>query len=263
MPRAWGLAIAGLLLVTGCSNGLDPDIDPDQLDAVEPPRKGACRVLEPADVAEPSNAHKMVDCDEPHTAETYAVDTLPKKFDDVAYDDRELALFAYRTCSAELETFVGGDESSVMRSLVSWVWFRPSEKAWEKGARWYRCDVVGGGDESDEYVELPKTARDLLLKPNDTWMACANGTTFADSTKVACGEAHNWRAVTTIKVGEPADDYPGDKAVQVLTRDRCQSSVYAWLGYPDLVPTFAYTWFHAAEWEGGTRRSICWAKTDK
>lgn len=262
MLRAWGLALAGLLLLTSCSSSDDPDVDPAQVNAVDAPKKGACRVLDPSDVREASNAHRVVDCDHSHTAETYAVGELPDRFEDAAYDDRELAVFAYRTCSTELETFLGGDESAVMRSLVSWVWFRPSEKAWDKGARWYRCDVVGGGDESSEYVDLPKTTRDLLLKPADAWMACAEGTSFSEATKVPCSRPHDWRAVTTIKLGEADTKYPGDRVVQVLTRDRCRNSVYAWLGYPDLVPTFAYTWFHEAEWEGGTRRSICWAKTD-
>ena len=29
-----------------------------------------------------------------------------------------------------------------------WAWFRPIEDAWDEGARWYRCDVVGGTEES-------------------------------------------------------------------------------------------------------------------
>ena len=37
-----------------------------------------------------------------------------------------------------------------MRTVLSWAWFRPSEEAWDQGARWYRCDVVGGGDQSKE-----------------------------------------------------------------------------------------------------------------
>src|SRR5688572_19835237 len=42
--------------------------------AVDPPRVGECRVLEPADVAEPSNESQAVDCERPHSAETFLVD---------------------------------------------------------------------------------------------------------------------------------------------------------------------------------------------
>ena len=63
-----------------------------------------------------------------------------------------------------------------MRTVVSWAWFRPSKKAWDKGARWYRCDVVGGGEESQQFVALPESAKGLLLgRPKDRWMVCATG----------------------------------------------------------------------------------------
>ena len=65
-----------------------------------------------------------------------------------------------------------------MRTVVSWAWFRPSEKAWDDGARWYRCDVVGGGEQSEEFVELPETAQGLLQgRPNDRWLVCVDGAT--------------------------------------------------------------------------------------
>ena len=36
-----------------------------------------------------------------------------------------------------------------MRVQLSWAWFRPSERGWDKGARWYRCDLVGGPANAD------------------------------------------------------------------------------------------------------------------
>ena len=157
--------------------------------------------------------------------------------------------------------FLGADESLVMRSVVTWAWFRPSEKAWDKGARWYRCDIVGGGDQSKEYVELPDTARGLLLgRPDDKWMVCVAGPSVSGSPKIPCSEDHDWRAVTTIKLGEPTDPYPGDRLSEVRTRDFCSNSVGAWLNYP-VDYDFGYTWFHEAEWQAGNRRSVCWAKT--
>ena len=38
---------------------------------------------------------------------------------------------------------------------MTWAWFRPSEEAWDDGAHWYRCDVVGGGEQSKAFVALP------------------------------------------------------------------------------------------------------------
>ncbi len=228
---------------------------------MEAPELGACRVLTPADVAAPSNATETVACAEPHTAETYAIGELPDELDDAAYDDPEVSAAAYDTCATKLENFLGADESLAMRTVLTWAWFRPSEKAWDDGARWYRCDVVGGGPDSEEYVELPATAKGLLLgRPDDRWLVCVAGDTVVGSPKVSCSEDHDWRAVTTIKLGEPNEKYPGDRVVEVTTRDFCSDSVGAWLNYP-VDFDFGYTWFHEAEWDAGNRRSVCWAKT--
>jgi hypothetical protein len=263
MLRALVPALCCLLLATGCGDETDPGVDPQQVDAVEAPELGACRDLSPEHVGEPNNATKTVDCTEKHTAETYAVGTLPEEFADADYDDKDVSRFAYRTCAKSFERFLGADESLVMRAVVSWAWFRPSEKAWENGARWYRCDVVGGGDQSKEYVDLPTTAKGLLLgRPDDQWLVCAQGETVDGSVKVPCTEEHDWRAVTTIKVGLDTAPYPGDRLVEVKTKDFCSDSVGAWMNYP-VDYTFAYTWFHEAEWKAGNRRSICWARTEK
>ena len=158
---------------------------------------------------------------------------------------------------------MGGTESLVMRSLLTWAWFRPTDEQWEAGARWFRCDVVGGGEQSETLVELPETAEGLLLgQPDDKWMVCADGETVAGSVKLACDQPHTWRAVTTIVLGQPKDPYPGQRLVEVKTRDFCSESVGAWLNYP-LEYDYGYTWFHEPEWNAGNRRSICWAKTDR
>jgi hypothetical protein len=246
-----------VLMVAGCSRGGSSDAD-----SVEAPELGACRLLGPEDVASASNSVESVDCAEDHTAETYAVGPLPSELADAAYDDPDIGAFAYRTCSQGFMSFLGADESLAMRTLLSWAWFRPSEKAWDDGARWYRCDVVGGTEDATTFVTLPETARGLMSSgvPDDEWMACVNAEDVPGAPRIPCSEEHTWRAVTTIKVGAEDDPYPGDQLVEVKSRDYCDASVSAWLGYP-LEYRFAYTWFHEAEWKTGNRRSICWART--
>lgn len=257
------LAAATLLgtgLVAGCSSD-GSETDARLVDSVEAPVQGACRVLEPDDVDQPSNASPVVDCAQPHTAETYAVGEVPAELADAGWDSEALGSWAYATCSGQFQQFLGADESTVMRTIVSWAWFRPSEKAWADGARWYRCDIVGGGEQSEAYVDLPTTAAGLLAdRPDDAWMACVDGASVEASPKVPCTEPHNWRAVTTIKVGQPEDPYPGDRAVARTTEDYCYNSVAAWLGYPKEFD-YGFTWFHQPEWDAGNRRSICWAAT--
>ena len=258
------LVLTVLVALASCSSeGQGTNTDPELVDSVEVPSNGLCRDLTPEDVAQPANATKAVPCSERHTAETYAVGELPDEYDDVDYHDAELGRFAYRTCATAFAKFVGADESLVLRTTISWAWFRPSEKAWDEGARWYRCDVVGGSSASESYRPLPQTAKGMLAgRANDMWLTCARGPSVAEGEKVPCSQKHDWRAVTTVKLGEPEDDYPGDRVMESRTRSFCSVSVKAWLGYPAEFE-YGFTFFHEPEWEAGIRRSVCWAKTSE
>lgn len=252
-----------LALLAGCADDQVPaGADPALVDSTQVPDQGSCRNLRRADLGEPSNASTLVECVDPHNAETFAAGTLPDDLHGLERLDPALDQWAYRTCSAELRNHLGADESVVMRSILTWVWFRPSEQAWEDGARWYRCDVVGGGPQSASLLDLPASTAGMLQgQPDDRWMVCAKGDTFDAARRLPCSQQHDWRAVTTIKLGVPEATYPGDRQVQVTTRDFCSDSVDAWLRYPADFD-FGYTWFGEAEWEAGNRRSVCWARTD-
>ena len=80
--------------------------------------------------------------------------------------------------------------------------------------------------------------------------------------KVPCDSAHDWRAVTTVKLADPEAAYPGDRIVEVRSRDYCRDSVRGWLGYPPDFD-FGYTWYRQDRWDGGNRRAVCWARTTK
>jgi hypothetical protein len=252
--------VSAVLGLTGCG-GLPGHGGQPSADSTEAPDVGACRMLAPSDVTQTSNATRTVPCSAPHTAETFAVGALPARFARAPYDDTDLAAYAYRTCSRGFIRFTGADQSLAMRTILSWAWFRPSQKAWDAGARWYRCDVIGGGDQTRTYVDLPKRTKGLLLgRPKDRWMVCAQGATVSGSVKIPCSDKHDWRAVTTIVLGAAGDAYPGDTVVQARTRDFCSKSVGAFLDYP-VDYDFGYSWFHSAEWQAGNRRSVCWART--
>ena len=109
-------------------------------------------------------------------------------------------------------------------------------------------------------ADIGASASEAGCDPVAEHAATGNQEHVAEGTKVPCTEPHQWRAVTTIKLGEPDDPYPGDRIVEVTSRDYCSDSVGAWLNYP-VDYQFGYTWFHEAEWQAGNRRSVCWAKT--
>jgi len=236
---------------------------PDEVEqvSVEAPDKGACRLLTSEDLARASADTMPVDCRQKHTAETFAVGTFPAKVAGKGVGDPALGAHVFDSCEGKFRRFLGGNESLVMRATVTWAWFRPSEDAWDAGARWWRCDVVGGGEESTDLVDLPRTTKGILLgRPEDRWMACVDGPSVVDSVKISCDREHTWRAVTTIVLGENDDKYPGDDLVAVRTRDFCSKSVGAWLNYP-VDFDYGYTVFREAEWRAGNRRSVCWART--
>lgn len=268
MSRFAPLALLLALALSGCtgSNGSIGSLGEDETGdgaSQEAPELGSCRELSPEDLSSPANSGDEVDCTEPHTAETYAVGELPDRLDDASYDDRRLGAFAYDRCTDAFLKFTGANESLALRSLLSWAWFRPTEEAWDDGARWYRCDVVGGDETSEALLELPETVRGLLLGTgDDRVMQCVRGEAVPGAPRTPCSEPHDWRAVTTIVLGKEDDPYPGDRLVEVRSRDFCDDSVSAWLDYP-LQYVFAYTWFHEAEWKAGNRRSICWARYDQ
>ena len=275
MPvRLAALVTAAVLALGGCTAAESDPADPgstepgtggqpgEETGTIEAPDPGACRVLEPADIAEASNDAEPVDCAEPHNAETFLVAPFEDELADAEYDDERLGQVVYDRCTRGFMKFTGANESLALRSVLSWAWWRPTEDEWDAGARWFRCDVVGGTDQSSELVELPRTAKGVLLGiPGDRWMACVQGGSVSGVPPVPCTEPHDWRAVTTIVVGDKKDEYPGDRLVEVLTRDYCSDSVLAWMNYP-VDYEYAYTWFLEAEWEAGNRRSICWARTD-
>lgn len=257
------LAVVGPSALAGC--GSDEQIpagaDPDQVDATAAPDEHACRNLTKADLARPTNATRTVPCIDAHNAETYAVGSLPGRFDDVDVDDHRLGSWAAKTCSEQLQRYLGTTESTLMRSILRWVWFSPSDKAWDHGARWYRCDIVGGAEGGSGDLDLPTKTKNLLHEPvEERWMVCAQGRSV-NGRKVPCSSPHTWRAVSTVKVGEPDDHFPGAKTVKAKTDSYCKQQVRAVLGYPDDYD-YGYTWFGRSEWESGNRLSVCWALTE-
>jgi hypothetical protein len=250
-----------LLALSGCTQGQADGGDGGGTQDTAAPELGTCRSLVPDDITRASNATEPVACTAEHTAETFSVGTFPEQLSGKDPDDRALGAYVYDRCQGRFQRFLGGDESLVLRSTMTWAWFRPTKEAWGQGAHWFRCDVVGGGEQSKSFITLPKTAKGLLLgRPDDRWLVCVDGPSVSGSVKIPCSSPHTWRAVTTIIVGKVGDDYPGDRVVEVRTRDFCSRSVAAWLNYP-IDYDYGYTWFHEAEWKAGNRRSICWAKT--
>ncbi len=253
--------VVGIALVLGgCSAPLKPETAADK---AKPPKLGACYRLTPKDTEQRTNTSEPVACSKPHTSETFAIGELPASTGK-DYGSAAHGKWIFPTCEKAFEKFLSVDESLAMRVQLSWAWFRPSERGWDKGARWYRCDLVGGPADATSYADLPATAKGLFrAKPPEQWLTCAQGPSVLESKKVPCTDKHDWRAVTRDQARQARRPLPrrpaGAGAARVTT---ARTAVGAWMNYP-VGYEFGYTWFHEAEWQAGNRRSVCWAKTDR
>ncbi|GGF31841.1 hypothetical protein GCM10011519_01500 [Marmoricola endophyticus] len=266
--------LALTVLLGACADGGDDDRIGERSAGTAAPKAGECRDLTAEDLAQSSDDTPVVACEEVHTAQTFAVGEFPDAVAAAGYDARVLGRYMYDTCGTAYLRFLGGDDSAALRSLFGWAWFRPSPSDWKAGKRWYRCDLVGGpgvaaGADSGakaELTALPTTARGYLAgdpttSPHQEWTLCARGTTFKGSAKVPCSTDHDWRAVTTIKLGGPRDRWIGERLAQVRSSEYCSDSVRAYLKYPVEDFDYATTVLGQAEWQTGNRRSVCWART--
>ena len=229
------------------------------------PELGACRALAPEDVTKPSDESDPVDCTEQHTAQTFVVGSFPEKITrGAAWESPELGSYIYTECSDRFAKFVGGDDSIRTRAMVSWAWFRPTKDQWQDGARWFRCDIVGGTPAASSYAALPRNAKGLFARgPVEKWMQCVNGATISAAPATPCTQKHTWRAISIVKLaGKPKEKYPGEKILESRSRTFCSEQVNAYLKYEQPEYEFAFSWFGKAEWKAGNRTAVCWAKTE-
>ena len=211
VPPCWLLVLPLVLVLGGCTAPLQPQTAADK---VTPPKLGACYNLTPEDTERRrATPPSRSPCSSAHTSETFAIGTLPDSTGK-DYDSADARQVDLPTCEKAFEKFLGVDESLAMRVQLSWAWFRPSERGWDKGARWYRCDLVGGPADATSYAELPDHRRRDCSAPGRprSGSPAPRGATVLKSEKVPCSEQHDWRAVTTIKLGSPEDPYPGDRS---------------------------------------------------
>jgi hypothetical protein len=249
--------VLGSLMLGACSA---PFASAGSADSTTPPRTGSCRDLRAADLDSTSNSTTVVACIRRHTAQTFLVGALPRSTGQ-AYDDARQATYAEAACTKAFGAYLGADEDQVLRAWLSWSWFGPSERGWQRGARWFRCDVVGGPRGTRTLASLPTPAEGMFAtSPPDAWLTCSQGAEVVGGTKVPCSVPHTWRAATTVEIGKPAASYPGDRVVAARSRDRCHDSIGTYLHHPASFG-FAVTAFGAEDWATGTRRSICWART--
>lgn len=256
-------ALLGACTTDEPSPDSDGPTQPTPSAASAPPRgpaADACYLLRFQQALAPTSARRAVDCDRPHTSQTFRVGDLRTELDGhlLAVDSDRVQGEVADTCRGELAAFLDGTEEEVSLSMIRPVWFTPSVEQSDEGADWYRCDavIVAGpstlvrtttslagilaGDEVDDAVAMCGTAA-----PDDE-----------DFIRVPCAAEHSWRAIDV--VGFAGDDYPGVEAAQEQGQAPCEDAAAATAEDP-LDFAWGYEWPTAEQWDQGMTFGRCWA----
>jgi hypothetical protein len=275
---AW--AVASLLLVTSCtsdpageaadtvtsdSSAASSKAPSTAAPAADPPprapRNGACYRLPFAEATRPSSSRPPVSCRARHDAQTIHVGRLDTVVDGhaVAVDSDHVVDQLSTACPRRMAAHVGGSPEDRRLSRLQVVWFAPTLAQAERGARWYRCDLVAvAGRDRLFPLPGPRALRGVLDRPaGSTYALC--GTTdpgAPDFARVICARPHSWRAVATIDI-PGGRRYPG-AAVREAGDDDCRDLVRSRAEDP-LKFRYGWEWPTREQWRGGQHHGFCWA----
>ena len=228
-----------------------------------PPPLGACYRMGLALATRTTNASRPVSCREPHTARTVHVGRL-----DLSPAGRRLRVDAPAVqrqpadvCPVRLRQYVGGTTDVRRRSRFEVVWFTPTLRQAELGARWFRCDVVAVLDD-ERLQRLPVGPRleGVLDRPGalTTYGLCGTARPGTPSfRRVACALPHAWEAISTIDLAG-GDRYPGAARVRTAGEETCADQVQERSGTV-LQFSYGWEWPTREQWVTGQRYGYCWA----
>ncbi len=275
MPRA---ALVLLLLLAGCTTGPRPAATPPTSDpsATVPsgpaptvlpvpaaPEPAACYRLTGAELVRPASDTRPVPCSSAHTSRTIFVGRLAAAAGGkVAVDSPAVQKRLADTCPRKLAAYVGGSAEQRRLSRLSVVWFSPTLQQADRGADWFRCDLIAFAG-TDTLFPLPRTSggdlKGVLSRPGalDTYGLCGTAAPGAKGfARVICQQPHAWRAIATVGLrgGRP---YPGVATVRQAGNATCKARARSRAG-DTLSFRFGWEWPTREQWQGGQRYGYCW-----
>ena len=243
--RALGLGLATLLAASLVAlvppaGARVPD-DP----GYQMPEVGECRQLTFDQYDAASDPSDPGDCAESHTSYVFAVDLLPATLD---WDSSlaKLSRAVSNACLPVWEDHLGGTEKAREMSAYSMGWFMPTKAQRDRGARWFRCDLVLLG--GSKVMPLPSdTAPVLDTDLPDSVARCLT----SDPAVTTCARGHRWRATGGFRLR--TDDFPTLKQFQRAANHHC----------PRLTSTRRWRWEGPGRdaWRVGHRTMVCYSRT--
>jgi len=228
------------------------------------PEATACYRLSTSQLTRPTDSSDPVACDRPHTARTIFVGRLDTvvRGHSVAVDSATVQRQMASTCPAKLAAFVGGSARTRDLSRFDVVWFSPTLRQSDRGADWFRCDVVAFSG-TDSLFPLPRKGpgiRGVLDRPGalGTYGLCGTAAPGSDGfERVICGRPHTWQAFDTLDLPS-AKTYPGAAKLRDAGDDECKSRAAA-RADDALKFKYGWEWPTREQWDAGQRFGYCWA----
>jgi hypothetical protein len=258
------LGLAAVIAVTGC-NGDEPAAKPTTPSPTAPatpaaaPPPHACYDLTFAEAAAPTNTSDPVPCTAQHTTATIRVGTIRPVVDGhlLAVDSDAVQEQIAGRCRARLASYLGGDEETRRLSRLTVVWFSPSLAESDRGALWFRCDLIALAGH-DQLAPLPQKTRGLLAADGalDRFGTCGTSSPAASRfQRVICSAPHSWRARATIDL--PKNSKYLDKAAGAAADGTCRD-IESRLASDILKLKWSFEWPTQAQWDAGQRYGYCW-----
>ncbi len=224
-----------------------------------PPRAGACYNLDVAAALRPTTTAPAISCTHRHTAFTVAVGTINPLLDGhlLAIDSARVQSQIAQSCRQRVAAYLGGSVQTQRLSRVQAIWFSPSLADADRGALWFRCDLVISASAS-QFAPLPARTRGLLSRRGalDRYGTCGTAAPAAPGfVLVTCSAPHRWRAQATIAL--PAHARYLAPSVSRTATAQCRA-VEARLAPNALHLQWSFEWPTKAQWTQGQRYGLCW-----
>lgn len=267
-----GAAVVLLLgvVLTGCSSDEQPEAastpsatpPPTTAAPVPPrpdPRPGECRELTFRQATRSVDTTRPTPCDRDHSSVTFKVGHLDLVVDGhlMAADSARVQGQLDQRCREALPGWLGGDRERLRLSQFRAVWFRPEVVQADRGASWFRCDVVAvAGD--DRLARFTGDLKGVLNDESglDRFGRCGTSSpTRKNFRAVICQRPHSWRAVSVVDFPDSAN-YLGRNAARDAD-EACQDEATS-RTQEDLRYEWAFQWPTREEWNAGERYGWCW-----
>jgi len=253
---ALGLAAAGVLVLAGCAK---PGAAATWVKAsFVAPKVGDCYNQRPSDQwSRLTNVPQA--CTASHYQETAYVGALPP-VKSGGTTPPVTSADEYAQCQVEAGKYLGGD---VHDARVTVHVTMPSNRDWELGARWFRCDLTTytDFDERTDAVSASVPLRDGMTGEGPAALRCIDtpdteNDTITSMPIVECTESHNAEFAGYSLA--PDGDYPEDEAMQKLG-DSCERLIDEYIGAFRNEKFLGYIWYipSRSEWGLGDRTVSC------